>query len=140
VPRSPPLLTATTGLAATLPSAARFWARLEKVPANLPDHSLLDKNETHTGRAAPRKFRIPADEIYLTTAYRRSSPARYSAPFFDGYNTHRKDGSAGSRRLPIWDTQRGMNPRPAGSIVGCNRDEIALLRNATEATATSRTA
>ena len=115
-------LSATTGLAATLALRSPLLAQLEKAPANLPDHSLLDKNEDAYWAELRQQFLIPADEIYLNNGTVGSSPAPVLRAIFDGYNTTEK-----------MDQQDPEFRDPLAAFVGCKRDEIALLRNATEA-------
>ncbi len=127
-------LTATTGLAATLAFRSPLLAQLEKAPANLPDHSLLDKNEDAYWAELRQQFLIPADEIYLNNGTVGSSPAPVLRAIFDGYNTTEKMDQQDPEDYPIWGYAAWNEFRgPLAAFVGCNRDEIALLRNATEA-------
>ncbi len=127
-------LTATTGVAATLAFRSPLLAQLEKAPANLPDHSLLDKNEDAYWAELRQQFLIPADEIYLNNGTVGSSPAPVLRAIFDGYNTTEKMDQQDPEDYPIWGYAAWNEFRdPLAAFVGCNRDEIALLRNATEA-------
>ena len=135
------LTTATTGLAAlSSPSWAfrgNLFAQLQEIPP-LPDHSLLetnnDKNEDAYWAELRKQFLIPADEIYLNNGTVGSSPAPVLRAVFDGYTTTEKMDQQDPEDYPIW----GYGPwnefrDPLAAFVGCMRDEIALLRNATEA-------
>jgi len=127
-------LTATTGLAATLAIPRPLLAQLEKAPANLPDASLFDKNEDAYWAELRRQFLIPADEIYLNNGTVGSSPAPVLRAIFDGYGTTEKMDQQDPEDYPIWGYAAWNEFRdPLAAFVGCNRDEIALLRNATEA-------
>src|ERR1700741_3997591 len=127
------LSTAVTGVAASLAFRGSLLAQLEKVPP-LPDHSLLDKNEDAFWAAMRRQFIIPEDEIYLNNGTVGSSPAPVLRAIFDGYNTTEKMDQQDPEDYPIWGYASWNEFRdPLAAFVGCKRDEIALLRNATEA-------
>ena len=127
------LTTATTGLAASLAFRGNLFAQLEKIPP-LPDHSLLDKNEDAYWAEMRKQFLIPADEIYLNNGTVGSSPAPVLRAVFDGYSTTEKMDAQDPEDYPIWGYASWNEFRdPLAAFVGCYRDEIALLRNATEA-------
>ena len=135
------LTTATTGLAAlSLPSSlysgafrGNLLAQLEKIPP-LPDHSLLDKNEDAYWAEIREQFLIPKDEIYLNNGTVGSSPAPVLRAIFDGYTTTERMDQQDPEDYPIWGYASWNEFRdPLAAFVGCHRDEIALLRNATEA-------
>jgi isopenicillin-N epimerase len=127
------LSNSVAGLAASLAVPSSLLAQLEKTPP-LPDHSLLDSNEEAYWTAMRRQFLIPADEIYLNNGTVGSSPAPVLRAVFDGYNTTEKMDQHDPEDYPIW----GYGPwnefrDPLADFIGCKRDELALLRNATEA-------
>src|SRR5580700_8578023 len=127
------LATATTGLAASLAFLGDLFAQLEKIPP-LPDHSLLDKNEDAYWAGMRKQFLIPEDEIYLNNGTVGSSPAPVLRAVFDGYTTSEKMNQQDPEDYPIW----GYGPwnefrDPLADFIGCKRDELALVRNATEA-------
>jgi selenocysteine lyase/cysteine desulfurase len=127
------LSTATTGVAASLAFRPRLLAQLENSPP-LPDRSLLDKNEDAYWAEMRRQFLIPDDEIYLNNGTVGSSPAPVLRAIFDGYTTTEKMDQADPEDYPIWGYAAWNEFRdPLAAFVGCTRDEIALLRNATEA-------
>ena len=81
-----------------------------------------------------KQFLIPEDEIYLNNGTVGSSPAPVLRAVFDGYTSTEKLDETDPEDYPIW----GYGPwnefrDPLAAFVGCTRDEIALLRNATEA-------
>jgi isopenicillin-N epimerase len=131
------LTATTTGLAAlSSPSWAlrgNLFAQLEKTPP-LPDHTLLNKNEDAYWAEMRKQFLIPEDEIYLNNGTVGSSPAPVLRAIFDGYSTTEKMNADDPEDYPIWGYAAWNEFRdPLAEFVGCHRDEIALLRNATEA-------
>src|SRR5580693_1986614 len=111
-----------------------LWAQLQSMPSKLPERSLFDQNEDAYWRELRQQFLIPADEVYLNNGTVGSSPAPVLRAVFKGYEETEKLNQADPEDYPIW----GYGPwnefrDPLASFVGCNRDEIALLRNATEA-------
>ena len=125
------LSTAATGVAASLAFRGHLLAQLEKTPP-LPDHTLLDTNEDAFWAAMRRQFIIPEDEIYLNNGTVGSSPAPVLRAIFDGYNTTEKMDQQDPEDYPIWGYASWNEFRdPLAEFVGCKRDEIALLRNAT---------
>ena len=127
------LVNAMGGLAATLGLRSNLLAQLERTPP-IPDRSLLDTNEDAYWAGMRKQFLIPEDEIYLNNGTVGSSPAPVLRAIFDGYTTTEKMDQQDPEDYPIW----GYGPwnefrDPLAAFVGCKRDEIALLRNATEA-------
>src|ERR1700739_3153780 len=127
------LSTAASGVAASLAFRENLFAQLAKTPP-LPDHSLLDKNEDAFWAEMRKQFLIPEDEIYLNNGTVGSSPAPVLRAIFDGYTTTEKMDQEDPEDYPIWGYAAWNEFRdPLAEFVGCTRDEIALLRNATEA-------
>ena len=121
-------------LGATIAAPRRLWAQLESLPAHLPDRSLYDSNEDAYWREMRKQFLIPADEVYLNNGTVGSSPAPVLRAIFEGYESTEKLDQADPEDYPIWGYAAWNEFRdPLAAFVGCNRDEIALLRNATEA-------
>src|SRR5207302_475374 len=122
-----------TGGAASMAFGGNLLARLEKTPP-LPDPSLLDTNEDRFWSDMRRQFIIPEDEIYLNNGTVGSSPAPVLRAIFDGYNSTEKMDQQDPEDYPIWGYASWNEFRdPVAQFVGCTHDEIALLRNATEA-------
>jgi isopenicillin-N epimerase len=130
------LSTAAAGVAAlSAPVAFRgnLLAQIDKAPP-LPDHTLLDKNEDAFWAEMRKQFLIPEDEVYLNNGTVGSSPAPVLRAIFDGYNTTEKMDQQDPEDYPIWGYAAWNEFRdPLAAFVGCKRDELALLRNATEA-------
>ena len=127
------LSSAATGFAASIALRGKLWAQLERVPP-LPDRSLFDKDEDRYWEEIRKQFLIPEDEVYLNNGTVGSSPAPVLRAIFDGYNTTEKMDQADPEDYPIWGYAAWNEFRdPLAKFVGCTRDEIALLRNATEA-------
>ena len=127
------LSTAATGFAASVALRGKLWAQLERVPP-LPDRSSFDRNEDHYWAEIRKQFLIPEDEVYLNNGTVGSSPAPVLRAIFDGYNTTEKMDQADPEDYPIWGYAAWNEFRdPLAKFVGCTRDELALLRNATEA-------
>src|SRR5580658_4999474 len=121
-------------LGAGLAGRGNLWAQLESLPSKLPDRTLFDQNEEAYWRELRQQFLIPADEVYLNNGTLGSSPAPVLRAVFEGYEDCERLNEADPEDYPIW----GYGPwnefrDPLAAFVGCNRDEIALLRNATEA-------
>lgn len=114
-------------------SGGKLLAQLDKTPP-LPDRSVLDKNEDGYWAEIRQQFLIPDDEVYLNNGTVGSSPAPVLRAIFDGYNTTEKMDQHDPEDYPIWGYASWNEFRdPLGVFVGCSRDELALLRNATEA-------
>ena len=113
----------------------REWRALfEQEPAKLPESALYDSNEEAYWAELRKQFVIPADEVYLNNGTVGSSPLPVLRAIFDGYNETERMAQADPEDYPIWGYAAWNEFRdPLAAFVGCNRDELALLRNATEA-------
>lgn len=114
---------------------SRDWPALfEQEPAKLPDSALYRSNEEAYWTELRKQFLIPADEVYLNNGTVGSSPLPVLHAIFDGYNETEKLAQSDPEDYPIWGYAAWNEFRdPVAAFVGCNRDELALLRNATEA-------
>jgi selenocysteine lyase/cysteine desulfurase len=100
----------------------------------LPERALYDSDEEKYWAELRKQYLIPADEVYLNNGTVGSSPAPVLRAVFDGYNDTEKMAQNDPEDYPIW----GYGPwnefrDPLAAFLGCSRDEVALLRNATEA-------
>src|SRR5690349_19338958 len=126
--------TGAVGFAASTGIRGELFAQLSQTPAQLPDRNLYDSNEEAYWTEMRKQFVIPADEIYLNNGTVGSSPVPVLRAVFDGYNDTEKMAQSDPEDYPIW----GYGPwnefrDPLAAFVGCTRDELALVRNATEA-------
>jgi isopenicillin-N epimerase len=127
-------LTSVAGIAGALSFPPRILARLDQAPAKLPDSSLFDTNEEAYWAELRKQFLIPEDEVYLNNGTVGSSPAPVLRAIFDGYNETEKMAQSDPEDYPIWGYAAWNEFRdPLAAFIGCTRDELALLRNATEA-------
>jgi selenocysteine lyase/cysteine desulfurase len=127
-------LTSSVFAGAALGWRGNLWAQLGSMPAQLPDRGLFDKDEEAYWREMRKQFLIPADEVYLNNGTVGSSPAPVLRAIFEGYETGEKMNQEDPEDYPIWGYASWNEFRdPLAAFVGCHRDEIAILRNATEA-------
>src|SRR5258707_867150 len=122
------------GAAGALGLPPKWNPLLEQEPPKLPDSTLYGSNEEAYWSEMRKQFLIPADEVYLNNGTVGSSPIPVLRAVFDGYNDTEKMAQSDPEDYPIW----GYGPwnefrDPLAEFVGCTRDELALVRNATEA-------
>ncbi len=107
---------------------------LSQAPEKLPEAKLYDANEEAYWGEIRKQFLIPQDEVYLNNGTVGSSPAPVLRAVFDGYRESEQLAQKEPEDYPIWGYAAWNQFRdPLAAFVGCTRDEIALLRNATEA-------
>src|SRR5882762_10826245 len=127
-------LSSVTGVAGAFGISSNFEALLRQSPANLPDSSLYAKDEEAYWTEVRKQFLIPSDEVYLNNGTVGSSPWPVLKAVFDAYTDSERMAQQDPEDYPIW----GYGPwnefrDPLAAFIGCTRDELALLRNATEA-------
>jgi isopenicillin-N epimerase len=120
--------------AAALPAARTFPdLTCQPLPA-MPDSALYEKDEETYWGALRKQFLIPEDEVYLNNGTVGSSPIPVLKAIFDCYHESERMAQNDPEDYPIWGYAAWNEYRdPLAAFVGCKRDEIALLRNATEA-------
>src|SRR6266567_4621567 len=122
------------GTAGALHLPPEWSALFEQEPLKLPDSSLYSSNEEAYWTELRKQFLIPADEVYLNNGTVGSCPMPVLRAVFDGYNDTEKMAQSDPEDYPIWGYGAWNEFRdPLAEFVGCTRDELALLRNATEA-------
>lgn len=127
-------LASSLAVGGTLALRKNLWAQLESLPSHLPDRSLYDSNQDAYWHELRKQFLIPADEVYLNNGTLGSSPGPVLRAVFEGYETTEKMNQADPEDYPIWGYASWNEFRdPLAAFIGCTRDELALLRNATEA-------
>jgi isopenicillin-N epimerase len=107
---------------------------LGQAPENLPEHALYDANEEAYWTEIRKQFLIPEDEVYLNNGTVGSSPAPVLRAVFASYQKSEMLDEADPEDYPIWGYAAWNQFRdPVAEFVGCSRNELALVRNATEA-------
>lgn len=103
-------------------------------PPGLPSSDLYARNEEAYWAELRTQFVIPQDEVYLNNGTVGSSPLPVLKAIFDAYRDTERMAQSEPEDYPIWGYASWNEFRdPLAEFVGCKRDEIALLRNATEA-------
>ena len=107
---------------------------LAQFPTTLPDRTLYDRDEEAYWTEVRKLFLIPEDEVYLNNGTVGSSPAPVLRAVFEGYRDSERLAEADPEDYPIWGYAAWNQYRdPLAEFIGCKREELALLRNATEA-------
>lgn len=129
-------LSSAAAAAGTLALSGRALAELaDKAPA-MPSRALYDSNQDAYWTAIRQQFLIPKDEVYLNNGTCGSSPLPVLKAVFDAFNRFETMDDANPEDYPLF----GYGPfdqyrQPLADFVGVSKDEIAIVRNATEANA-----
>src|SRR3954468_4053227 len=100
----------------------------------LPSPELFNRNKDAFWGAIRKQFVIPEDHIYLNNGTVGSSPLPVLKAVFKSYFDCEKLSWEDPERYPIWGYEPWNEYRDSlAAFVGATRDEIALVRNATEA-------
>ncbi len=122
------------GAAGVLGLPPKWDTLLEQEVPKQPDSALYSSNEEAYWTEWRKQFLIPADEVYLNNGTAGSCPLPVLRAVFDGYNDTEKMAQSDPEDYPIWGYGAWNEFRdPLAEFVGCKRDELALVRNATEA-------
>lgn len=127
-------LAGAAGVAGAVNLSSAWPTILEQAPSKLPEKKLFDSNEESYWAEIRKQFLIPADEVYLNNGTVGSSPAPVLRAIFQAYDETEKMDQHNPEDYPIWGYGVWDEFRdPLAEFVGCTRDEIAILRNSTEA-------
>jgi isopenicillin-N epimerase len=100
----------------------------------MPDGVLYRHSEEAYWAEVRKQFLIPADEVFLNNGTVGSSPRPVLNAVFDAYKEAERMAQDDPEDYPIWGYGPWNEYRdPLAAFIGCTRDELALLRNATEA-------
>ena len=121
------------GLGYALAADHPLFAQLANRPEALPDPKQFSSEDAYWAEIR-KQFLIPEDEVYLNNGTVGSSPAPVLRAVFDGYTKTEEMDQTDPENYPIWGYEPYNAYRdPVAAFIGCTRDELALVRNATEA-------
>ena len=122
--------------AAGLPISALSQAT--KDLPRIPSRDVYDKDEDAYWADLRKQFFIPADVVYLNNGTVGSSPLPVVQAIVNGFSELEKMVSDDPEIYPVWGYPQENSIHAAfraelAKFVGATRDEIAIVRNATEA-------
>jgi isopenicillin-N epimerase len=110
-------------------------AQVANAPA-MPDRVLLDRNEDAYWAALRKQFPIPANEVYLNNGTCGSTPYPVLKEVFAAYEHFEQMDDPDPEQYPLFGYGAFRQYRePLAKFVGVSTDELAIVRNATEANA-----
>jgi len=128
-------LSSTIALGGAAVFSNQVFAEIASAAIEIPSPTLDDSSEDSYWAEIRKQFLIPEDEVFLNNGTVGSSPRPVLRAVFDAYNEIEKMAPEDPEDYPLW----GYGPRPfnqfrepLAAFVGCSREEIALLRSATE--------
>ena len=115
-------------------NSAKFTkSRRTRTRQRCPMRLCTTRMKKRIGRRCANSFLIPEDEVYLNNGTVGSSPMPVLRAVFDGYHETEKMAQSDPEDYPIWGYGSWNEFRdPLAEFIGCTRDELALVRNATE--------
>jgi isopenicillin-N epimerase len=120
--------------AATALPIAKIYDDAGQSQTAMPDASLYAKDEEAYWTALRKQFLIPEEEVYLNNGTVGTSPLPVLKAIVDCYHQAERMAQSDPEDYPIWGYAAWNEFRdPLAAFIGCKRDELALLRNATEA-------
>ena len=115
-------------------SVAEAQAAAQSDNSPLPPKDLYDRNQEAYWAELRKQFLIPADEVYLNNGTVGSSPRPVLRAIVDSFHQTEQMAQRDPEDYPIWGYASWNEYRdPLAEFVGATRDEIAIVRNATEA-------
>ncbi len=112
----------------------RCWRNWRTCPRSCPIRRQFSGDQDAYWAEIRKQFLIPEDEVYLNNGTVGSSPAPVLRAVFDGYTKTEQMAQEDPENYPIWGYEPYNAYRdPLAAFIGCTRDELALVRNATEA-------
>jgi isopenicillin-N epimerase len=120
--------------AATALPIAKIYDDAGQSQTAMPDASLYARDEEAYWTALRKQFLIPEEEVYLNNGTVGTSPLPVLKAIVDCYHQAERMAQSDPEDYPIWGYAAWNEFRdPLAAFIGCKRDELALLRNATEA-------